>query len=263
MTKKQPQFLAQFLDSPQGRRLAYRRVSGADAPASAPGVIWLGGFASDMDGTKASFLAAWAHSAQVDFLRFDYSGCGLSPGDFYQGNISRWRDDAASVFDQLTQKSTKGRQLVIASSMGAWIALHLAREPKRAEKIAAMILIAPAPDFTHKLLSEKFRQKIIREGELPKDHPSGPLSRGMIEDAQTQLIMNQDIQLACPVHILHGLADDVVPLSHVLELIDLLKAPEVSLTAIKNADHRLSEPNHLQCLKEMVEKTYQDIDSHS
>ena len=244
--------------------MAYRRQSaaaGAGAPpaASRPGVIWLGGFASDMDGTKASFLAAWAHSAQVDFLRFDYSGCGLSPGDFYQGNISRWHDDAASIFDQLTQK----RQIVIASSMGAWIALHLARTPKRAEKIAAMILIAPAPDFTHKLLSEKFRQKIIREGKLSKDHPSGPLSRGMIEDAQTQLIMDQDIQLACPVHILHGLKDDVVPLSHVLELIDRIKAPEVSLTAIKNADHRLSEPSHLQRLKEMVKKTYQDIDSHS
>ncbi len=257
MTKKQPQFLeSQFLDSPQGRRLAYRRLS---ASTRHDGVIWLGGFASDMDGTKASFLAAWAATAAVDFLRFDYSGCGLSPGDFYQGNLSCWRQDAACVFDQLT----RGPQLVVASSMGAWIALHLAVESQRAEKIAAMILIAPAPDFTHKLLSEKLRQKIIREDRLAADHPSGPLSRGLLEDAQTQLIMGKRIKLACPVHILHGLADDVVPLSHVLELIDLIDAPEVSLTAIKNADHRLSEFRHLQRLKDMVEKIYQDMSSHS
>ncbi len=254
MTKKQPQ----FFNSPQGRRLAYRRHL-LDHSAAGSGVFWLGGFASDMDGTKASFLDEWAQAAQANYLRFDYSGCGLSDGDFYQGTLSRWREDAAAIFDHLTQ----GRQLVIASSMGAWIALHLAMSPQRAANIAAMILIAPAPDFTHKLLSKKLRQHIMREERLAADHPSGPLSRGLLEDAQTQLVMNQKITLACPVHILHGLQDAVVPLSHVLELIELLDAPDITLTAIKNADHRLSEPHHLQQLKDIVNKLYQDVCCHS
>ena len=138
-----------------------------------------------MNGTKASFLAQWAQENGVNFLRFDYSGCGQSQGDFYQRGISHWSAEASAVFSA----HAKGKQLVIASSMGAWCAIHLLK--RFSNQIGAVIFIAPAPDFTHKLLSPKFRQKILDEGDLAPDHPSGPLSRFLIEDAANQLVMDR------------------------------------------------------------------------
>ena len=230
-----------------GRQIAYRRSQPNPADK---GVIWLGSFASDMDGTKASFLADWAAAANINFLRFDYSGCGHSKGDFYASALSHWREEAEAVF----AAAAPGKALVIASSMGAWIALHVVRRFQ--PQIAAMIFIAPAPDFTHKLLSEKLRQKIIALGRLPAEHPSGPLSHLLIEDAGGQLVMGERINLTCPVHMLLGLQDDVVSLAHVLELVELISAPDVQLTLIKHGDHRLSEPDHLAQLRALAEQLY-------
>jgi alpha-beta hydrolase superfamily lysophospholipase len=217
------------------------------------GIMWCGGFASTMDGTKASYLADWAAQAQVNFLRFDYSGCGASSGDFYDGVISQWKAEARAVFEQ----KAKAKQIIIASSMGAWVAWDIIQH--HANKIAAVILIAPAPDFTEKLLSKKLKAKLADVGTLALDDPSGPLSHRLVEDAKGELVMGAPLKLFCPVHILSGMSDDVVPLSHVLEVVELLDAPSVQLTLIKGGDHSLSAPAHLVQLKDLAEKLYRAL----
>lgn len=216
-------------------------------------IMWCGGFASTMEGTKASFLAEWAHTNQVNFLRFDYSGCGASSGDFYDSFISHWKEDARTVFERFA----KPKQILIASSMGAWAAWDIIKH--HADRVSALILIAPAPDFTEKLLSEKFKSKLASVGTLPLDDPSGPLSHGLVEDGKKELVMGEPLKLSCPVHILSGLDDEVVPLSHVLEVVELLDAPSVQLTLIKGGDHSLSAPEHLKQLQDLTEKLYQAL----
>ena len=195
------------LKSENGETIAYLRRDG-----KSPGVIWLGGFHSDMNGAKAQALDYWAETRGRTFLRFDYYGHGASSGNFRKGTIGRWRDDALRVLDELSA----GPQLLVGSSMGAWIALLTAR--LRPERIGALLLLAPAPDFTEVLiwdaLPDEARREILEKGEWLR--PSAyeapyPITRALIEEGRDHLLLHAPIRLACPVHILHGMKDADVP----------------------------------------------------
>lgn len=225
-------------------RLAYRRIRGRG-----PGLFWLGGFASDMTGTKAAFLADRARREGRSFLRFDYSGHGASDGAFEDGGISRWAEDALAVFDAVAQ----GPQILVGSSMGGWIASLLAL--KRPDRVAAIVFIAPAPDFTEALIWETMdgatRERLMREGRIVEPSPDGGvgfITRRLIEDGRRNLILGAPIAIACPVRILHGMKDEEVPFAHALRFAGRIASPDVELTLIKNGDHRLSGPADLDRL---------------
>ncbi len=243
MQKQQTQSPPQYLDGPNGR-IAYRKRGGAG-----PGIVWLGGFRSDMLGTKAGFLDEWAkHNARA-LLRFDYSGHGESDGAFEDGSIGEWTADAIAAFDALTG----GPQILVGSSMGAWIATLLAME--RPDRIAGCIFIAPAPDFTEALMWPSFsdaqRETIMRDGKLvqPSDYDAPELiTRKLIEDGRRHLVMQKPIPIDCPVCILQGMKDDAVPYAHALAFADKLASENVEVTLTKNGDHRLSSPADLERL---------------
>jgi len=239
----------QYFDGPHGR-IAYRENKGAG-----PGFVWLGGFRSDMAGTKAEFLHQWAERQGRSFLRFDYSGHGHSDGVFENGSIGEWAADALAAFDTLTN----GPQILVGSSMGAWIATLLARE--RADHLAGIVFIAPAPDFTEKLMWPEFtdeqRATIIREGRLlqPSDYSDEPevITKKLIEDGRKHLVMNGPVQINCPVRILQGMKDASVPYTHAIAFADLLTSTDVEISLIKHGDHSLSEPDDLERLKGVLE----------
>lgn len=242
----------QFLQGPYGR-LAYRRREGADA--AKPGVLWLGGFRSDMLGAKAAYLDNWAAQQKRAFLRFDYSGHGESEGVFEEGCIGEWTKDAIAVFDALTE----GQQILVGSSMGGWIATLLALA--RPERIAGLVFIAPAPDFTEKLMWPSFtdaqRQAILQDGRLeqPSDYADEPevITRKLIEDGRRHLVMSGPIPIAVPVRILQGMKDDAVPYAHALDFAKMLESSDVEATLTPNGDHRLSTPADLERLARILE----------
>lgn len=232
-----------FIDGPHGR-LAYRRVEG-----EGPTVVWLGGYASDMLGTKAEALAHWARDSGKGYLRLDYSGHGESDGTFEEGTVGRWRRDAEAVIAQLAP----GPKVLVGSSMGAWITLLLARE--NPDALVGMVLIAPAPDFTERLVPQRFtdaqraalaRDGIVRTGD--SGHPAETYTRALFDDGRQHLLMDKPITLPCPIRIFHGMNDDVVPTDHVLKLAELIEAPSVTVTLAQKGDHRLSTPDDLQRL---------------
>lgn len=238
------------LARPDGESLAWRRVDG-----DGPTVIWVGGFRSDMTGTKAQALAEAAARRGWDFLRYDHFAHGASSGDWRQATIGRWREDLVAVIDELV----KGPAVLVGSSMGGWVSLLAALA--RPERMRALMLVAPAPDFTHRLmwpgLSDETRQAILRDGEaLVPDHddlPPYPLTRGFFDEARQWALLDAPIRLPAPVHILQGMEDEAVPWRHALELVDRLEAPEVTMTLIKGGDHRLSGPRDLARLLAAVE----------
>jgi pimeloyl-ACP methyl ester carboxylesterase len=242
----------EFLDV-EGTRIAFRRQPGAK-----PGVVWLGGYKSDMFGTKAETLAAWAAREDRAFLRHDYSGHGESGGDFADGTISKWLAQSLAVFRHATQ----GRQILVGSSMGAWIALRMVQELRKAgeDRIAGLVLLAPAPDFTAELvepaLTEAQKRDLAEKGyfEEPSDYSDQPYiyTRALIEDGRANLVMSGPIDTHCPVHILQGLADPDVPPAHALKLTSLLPADDVTLSLIPGGDHRLSHPQDLEMLTDAV-----------
>jgi pimeloyl-ACP methyl ester carboxylesterase len=243
-----------FLERPDGQRLAYRRRAGAPAKA---GFVWLGGFRSDMEGGKAVALDAWAAAANRGYLRFDYFGHGASSGDFRDGTIGRWTEDALAVIDALTD----GPQVLVGSSMGGWIALLAALA--RPERVAGLLLIAPAADFTERLLwsqlSEEARRTILDGGAhmLPSDQgfPPTPITRGLIEDGRRHLLYERpSIPIAVPVRIIQGLADRDVPWRHALELVARLDSADVEFLRVENGDHRLSTPEDLDRLARVSEE---------
>lgn len=200
----------------EGVRLAWRRTSGRR-----PTLLWLGGFQSDMTGTKASALSAWAEAQGRDLLRFDYFGHGASQGDFSLGTITRWRADALAVLDRLTE----GRVILVGSSMGGWLACLAA--VARPERIGALLLIAPAADFTERL----------NEG--------GEISRTLLEDGARWSILSAPVPIAVPVRILQGAEDQEVPWRHALELAIAFTGRDVVFSLIRDGDHRLSRPKDL------------------
>ncbi len=245
-TDPEPVFIEVGKNSDQ-RRIAVRARSG-----SAPGLFWLGGFHSDMKGTKALALDAWAGEQDRACVRFDYSGHGESGGAFTDGTIGRWLEEAVAVFDQFC----RGPQVVIGSSMGGWIALLLARElAKRASaaaSLAGMVLIAPAPDFTEELMWKAFspeaRQEIESKGVWLRPSEYGepyPITRGLIEEGRKHLLLGSAIDVGCPVHILQGGQDPDVPWRHAFALAHRLPAEDVVLTMIQDGDHRLSRPQDI------------------
>ena len=240
-----------FLDLPDGRRLAYHRTPGA-----APGVVFLGGFRSDMTGTKATFLEAWARDRGRAFLRFDYTGHGASSGAFEDGAIGDWARDAADAIGRLTE----GPQILVGSSMGGWIALLVAlRLPAR---VAGLVGIAAAPDFTEDGMWAQFdaaaRASLAAEGrlELPSDYADAPyvVTRRLIEDGRAHLVLRAPLELAVPLRLLHGTADADVPVTVALRLLEHAEGPDVRLTLVKGADHRFSAPETLALIAATVEE---------
>lgn len=237
-----------------GQTIAYRRLAGRG-----PGILWLGGFHSDMLGSKAQALSAWAMREGRAFLRFDYFGHGESSGEFQNGTISRWRADALAVLDGLTE----GPQILVASSMGGWIATLLAQ--LRPERVAGLLLIAPAPDFTEDLIWAKMppdiRQTVMEKGlwlhDCPPDAPC-PITRGLIEDGRNNLVLHSAVTVNGPVRILHGSADQDVPWRQGVRLVDCLQG-DVTFTLVKGADHRMSSPANLALIERTLETLLKDL----
>jgi pimeloyl-ACP methyl ester carboxylesterase len=231
-----------------GANIAYLRRAGA-----APGIVWLGGFKSEMTATKASALDDWARRSGHAYVRFDYFGHGASSGDFRDGTITRWRGDALAVIDELTA----GRQILVGSSMGAWLALLAALA--RPQRIAALLLIAPAVDFTESLLWNRLDQtmqsEILTKGEWLRPTAYGtepyPITRTLIEDGRKHLLLDRAIALSCPVRILQGMEDPDVPWTHALKLVEALGS-DTQLTLVKNGDHRLSKPHELVLIEQIL-----------
>lgn len=239
-----------------GDRIAVRRQTGE----TAPGLVWLGGFRSDMLGTKAEFLAGWALQSGRSFLRHDYSGHGESGGSFTEGTISRWLAESLAVFRQFST----GPQVLVASSMGAWIALRMAEEACRtgeADRFAGMVLMAPAPDFTSDLVEPKLTKKQKRElatrgyFEERSDYSPEPniYTAALIEDGRASRVLTGSIDTHCPIHVIQGLADPDVPHAHALKLVSLLPADDVTLSLVPGGDHRLSRPEDLDLIRRAVE----------
>jgi pimeloyl-ACP methyl ester carboxylesterase len=236
------------------RQIAIRRDEGAG-----PGLFWLGGFKSDMKGTKAEALSQWARQNGRACVRFDYSGHGESGGDFLNGTIGRWLEEALGVFSG----ECRGPQVVIGSSMGGWIALLLLRALKQhkeaAASVAGLVLIAPAVDFTEALMWQNFPAKVKREIETtgvwarPSDYGEPyPITRSLIEEGRNHLLLGSMIETGCPVRILQGVQDPDVPWNHAVELTSRLAQDDVVLTLVKDGDHRLSRPEDLERLIKAV-----------
>lgn len=240
-----------FLDRPDGARLAWRMVEG-----EGPAVVWLGGFKSDMAGTKAQALAEWAAKAGRAYVRFDYFGHGESTGDFKDGTITRWREDALAVMNELTA----GDLVLVGSSMGGWIAcLAAMAQPRR---VRAMVLIAPAPDFTEKLMTPEIPPQghaaLAADGVWLRPSEYGdpyPITRALLEDgARWSILGSEPIPIEVPVRILQGGEDPDVPWAHALELAQALKSQDVVFTLVKDGDHRLSRPEDIGRMVAAVEE---------
>ncbi len=239
----------ELLDRGDGHQIAYARHDGAG-----PGVVFLGGFRSDMTGTKATHLHQWAQGAGRQFVRFDYFGHGQSSGAWEDATISQWRADSLAVIDELTE----GPQVLVGSSMGGWMAMLAAIA--RPERVKALVLIAPAADFTEALMWEQFplhvRQAIKDEGVWMAPSAYGdpyPITRRLIEDGRLWSILGCEIPITCPVHILQGYSDPDVPWTHAMRTVDALESQDVTITLTKAGDHRLSEEEDLKRLVAAVE----------
>jgi pimeloyl-ACP methyl ester carboxylesterase len=236
------------LDRGDGVALAWRRI-----PGRGPGVVFLGGFNSDMTGTKAEDLAAHCAATGRAFLRFDYSGHGSSGGRFEGGSIGRWAEDAALVI----AAQSEGPQILIGSSMGGWIALLLAR--RWPERVAGLIGIAAAPDFTRRIeagLSAEARAAIDRDGVWHRPSAYGdpyPITRTLLDDGRNHLLLPGPIPLTAPVRLLHGQRDPDVPWQLSLEIAAAISGDDVAVTLVKDGDHRLSRPQDLALLRRSVE----------
>jgi pimeloyl-ACP methyl ester carboxylesterase len=235
-----------------GKASAARNIAVRARAGSAPGLFWLGGFNSDMKGTKALALDDWATEHGRACVRFDYSGHGESGGAFVEGTIGRWLEESIAVFEQFCV----GPQIVIGSSMGGWMALLLARElaqraPARAS-LAGLVLIAPAPDFTEQLMWNGFSPEIRKEIESkgmwlrPSEYGDPyPITRALIEEGRNHLLLGSAIEVGCPVRILQGAKDPDVPWQHAFTLTHRLPSDDVVLTMIQDGDHRLSRPQDI------------------
>jgi pimeloyl-ACP methyl ester carboxylesterase len=243
-----------------GKGQAARRIAVRLRDGKAPGVFWLGGFKSDMQGTKAVALDEWAAKTGRACVRFDYSGHGESGGAFTDGTIGRWLEDSIAVFEAFA----KGPQVLVGSSMGGWIALLLARElrqragsgAKLQGSLNGMVLIAPAADFTEELMWKKFSPDVKRQIETlgswqrPSEYSEEPyvITRGLIEDGRKHLVLGDLIETGCPVRILQGVQDADVPWQHAMELSARLARDDVVMTLVKDGDHRLSRPEDIERL---------------
>jgi pimeloyl-ACP methyl ester carboxylesterase len=244
--RQQPQILARD----DGATIAYHRLEG-----KSPGIVFLGGFMSDMTGTKAMALEAFCRERGQAFLRFDYFAHGASSGAFAAATIGRWKDDALSVLDRLTE----GRQILVGSSMGGWLMLLAARA--RPERVAALVGIAPAPDATEDLmwrrLSPAQQQAMWRDGSLTIPSAYDPagymLTRQLIEEARSHLLLRAPLAVACPVRLIHGMRDPDVPWPTSLRLAERFAGADVTVTLVGDGDHRLSRADDLARLRRTLD----------
>ncbi|KEC56116.1 alpha/beta hydrolase [Bartonella koehlerae] len=222
-----------------------------------PGLVWLSGYQSDMLGSKAMLVDSFAQKNDLPCLRFDYSGHGESEGDFFQGTISRWVKESLAIFETYCE----GPQILIGSSMGGWIALKLTMMlAQKNKKLAGMVLVAPAPDFTQTLVEPELgpeEWKILEEkGYIERpgvgDEEPMPFTKGLIEDGRDNCVMKGCLDISCPIHILQGMEDDKIPYQHTLTLLNHLPLHDVTLTLVRDADHRFSRPQDLECLETVL-----------
>jgi pimeloyl-ACP methyl ester carboxylesterase len=270
MNEEDPQFeieakasLPQFIHvgkPPRDRRIAYLNRAACQSKEASPGVIWLGGFKSDMRSTKATAIDRWAQKAGRAYLRFDYSGHGESGGRFEDATIGDWLEESLEVIKSLST----GPQILVGSSMGGWLALLVARafqaQPDE-RQLAGLVLIAPAVDFTERLIWQRLpaaaKAEIETKGFWPR--PSAycaepyPITRKLIEEGRNHLLFDSLIRTHCPVHILQGLKDEDVPAAHAHMLVEHLVGDDVVLTSIKDGDHRLSRPEDIALLIAAIE----------
>lgn len=238
-----------------GEGAAARDIAVLHRAGRTPGIVWLGGFRSDMAGAKAEALDAWAGRSGHAVTRFDYSGHGRSSGRFRDGTISRWLEEAIAVFDRITH----GPQVVVGSSMGGWLALLLARALKQRDesgRLAGLVLVAPAVDMTQDLLLARFDAAARRALEVdgfhaePSAHSEEPsiYTRELIEDGARHLLGAGPIDTGCPVHVIQGMQDPDVPWQHATALMERLPFDDAVLTLVRDGDHRLSRPQDLERL---------------
>ncbi len=237
-----------MLDRGDGVRLAWRRW-----PGRSPTVVFLPGFGSDMAGGKAEALAAWCAERGQGFLRLDYSGHGASGGASADGTIGRWRDDALAVID----REGDGPLVLVGSSMGGWLALLAALA--RADRVAALVGVAAAPDFTEALMWDAMapaeRNALMTRGRLEVPSPYGPpqfITRELVEDGRRHLLLGAPIALDIPVRLLHGQRDAEVPWETALRLAGRIAGADVQVLLVKDGDHRLSRPSDLASLTDLL-----------
>lgn len=245
--------MSDYLVTPEGRRIAHDRLEGAG-----PGVVFLGGFRSDKEGTKALALEAWARRQGRAFLRFDYSGHGASSGDFLAGAIGDWFEDARAAILALTV----GPQVLVGSSMGGWISLLMARE--HPGKVAGLVTVAAAPDFTEDMwarFTAQERRALMAEGRVaqPSDYSDEPyvITRRLIEEGRRRLVLTAPLSLPMPVRMLQGTADTDVSVEVALRLLHHADGPDIRLTLVRGADHRFSTPECLRLIEAAVAEVLQ------
>jgi pimeloyl-ACP methyl ester carboxylesterase len=239
-----------ILPRPDGARIAYETV-----PGKTPGVMFLGGFHSDMTGTKATALETHCRAVGRAFVRFDYTGHGASSGKFEEGTIGGWAADAVAVLDEVAE----GPQVLVGSSMGGWIMLLAALA--RPGRVCGLVGVAAAPDFTEDLiwnrLSDEEKKSMARDGRLlrPSEYDEGgyPITLRLIEEGRDHLLLRGPVDIRCPVRLIHGEADEDVPWQVSRRLSEALLSDDVTLTLVKGGNHRLSEPADLERLGRMIE----------
>ncbi len=238
-----------MLVAPDGATIAYRHT-----PGKGPGVMFLTGFRSDMTGGKALALETFCRAEGRAFVRFDYTGHGLSSGAFADGTIGRWTEDALRVLDRVA----RGPQVLVGSSMGGWIALLLARA--RPERVAGIVGIAAAPDFTedlvHDVLDADARERLARDGRIvmPSAYDPEPcvITRRLIDEGRDHLLLRADIPVTVPVRLIHGMEDHDVPWRTALKIAERLASADVEITLVKGGRHRLSDPPDLERLTAVI-----------
>ena len=253
--KNESAIIPSFIEFSSGKRLAYHLSEG-----KSPGVVFFGGFRSDMTGAKALALEALCKADGRRFLRFDYSGHGQSSGDFTEGTIGEWKQDALDILDHIAP----GENILVGSSMGGWIMLLAALA--RPDRVRGLVGIASAPDFTEMLLwgsaTEAQKKQLRVEGLIHVPSCYGqepyPISYRLIEEGRSHLLLNGDIPLTCPVRLLHGTGDEDVPYRVSEQLMQRLAATDVTLTLVKGGGHRLSEPAELAMIGGMVRGLQED-----
>jgi pimeloyl-ACP methyl ester carboxylesterase len=240
-----------FLELKDSNRLAYFHTTGN---IKVPAILFLGGFMSDMNGTKAIALEQFCKAKGYSYMRFDYFGHGQSTGTFTQGTIGTWKNNVLTMIDHLGNQPV----IIVGSSMGAWLMFLAAQERK--QKIAALIGIASAPDFTENLIwdlmNEDERQQLLENGLFEQHSPYNqnpyPISKTLIEEGRNHLILPSDIAISCPVRLLHGMKDDDVPYNLSISLVQKIQSQDVQLQLIKDSDHRMSSDSDIRLITHVI-----------
>lgn len=265
----------EYIEAEDGTRLAFVATP-ASRPDSGPGIVFLGGFMSDMTGQKATVLENWAQETGCAFLRLDYAGHGQSGGAFRDGTIGRWSSDAVSVIKHAgeTVEGLGGGLILVGSSMGGWMAALIGRELGQngpGQRIAGLVTIAAAPDFTEDLMPARLGPDVLAQiqktgfYEAPSEYSEKPyiITRVLLEDGRNNLVLTAPLQLDIPARLIHGTADRDVPWTQSEKLMNALTSTDVELILIKDGDHRLSEPVDLARLINIVEMLYDQLSANN